>query len=52
MSQIKVRVAVAELLFALSIGFAVVAHYLQEPWKLLLEIQLPLVFGMFGIFLV
>ena len=47
MSQIKMRVAVADLLLVVSVGMALAAHYARSPWVFLLEIQFPFALGAF-----
>ena len=51
MSQIRMHVAVVDLLFVISVGLAVVAHYLPAPWTLVLELQFPFAVGAFWFFL-
>ena len=51
MSQIKMRVAVVDLLLAISVGVALVAHYARSPWVVLLEIQFPFALGAFWLYL-
>ena len=52
MSQIKMRVAIADLLLPVSTGIAMAAHYVRSPlWSLLLKIQFAFVFGAFAFYL-
>jgi len=51
MSQIKMRVAIADLLLIVSVTVALIAQCTHSPWILVLTIQFPLIFGAFWFFL-
>lgn len=49
--NLKMRVAVADLLLVISVGVALVSHYMLPQWVFLLGIQFPFALGAFWLYL-